>query len=135
MFGDHFLHPDHVVPGAEFVAALVEFSDHIKADVCMKPHAVVVQMLVRDFRETDAGIQAENVLRPGDFLDFFIEHFPDAHFAAVLAQVNACLHSPVISRSADEGTGVGVAEKLAVLFRGNIRVTLQRFADAVLKFL
>ena len=57
MGGDELFHPDHVVPGAEFVAALVENPHRLVAQFFVKAHAVVVQVIIRSFGAGDAGIE------------------------------------------------------------------------------
>ena len=53
---DHFLHPDHIVPPAEFVSTFMEFSDHRIAQMGVKLNTVVVQVFVICYRACDTGI-------------------------------------------------------------------------------
>ena len=46
MFTDQLLHPDHVVPRAEFVSALIKFTNETIAHVCMELDAVVIEVRV-----------------------------------------------------------------------------------------
>ena len=56
MFPDDLLHPDHVVPAAEFVPAFMECSHPGEAQVLMKLRAVPGQIFILLNRTADAGI-------------------------------------------------------------------------------
>ena len=62
--GDGLFHPDHVVPGAEFVGAVVEGAHQAVAQVLVKMHAVVGQMGVRGVGVGDAGVEVADVPIP-----------------------------------------------------------------------
>jgi len=55
MFPDHFLHPDHIVPSAEFVSAFMKFAHHGIAQVLMELDTVVVQIFIVHLGACDTG--------------------------------------------------------------------------------
>lgn len=58
----HFLHPDHIVPGAEFIAALVKGAHQMIAQMLVKIHAPVGQVRIFMGCVSDAGVGIQNVL-------------------------------------------------------------------------
>ena len=61
MFADDLFHPDHVVPAAEFIAALMKFSDFDIAQMFMELFAVSGEIFVFSDRICDAGIQVDKM--------------------------------------------------------------------------
>ena len=57
MLGNELLHPDHIVPAAELVPALVELSHQPVSQMLVKMGAVPGQILVLYLRIADAGVQ------------------------------------------------------------------------------
>lgn len=49
-------HPDHRIPAAKLVAAVVEHANHVIAKMFMKTGAVLGQVFVLSFRIADAGL-------------------------------------------------------------------------------
>ena len=58
----HFLHPDHIVPAAELVAALVKAANQAVAQVLMEANAVVVQVRISADWRGNAGVQVQEAL-------------------------------------------------------------------------
>ena len=57
-----FFHPDHVVPRAEFVSALIKFTNETIAHVCMELDAVVIEVRVFCWCAGNTCIHIENAL-------------------------------------------------------------------------
>ena len=62
MLANHFLHPDHVVPAIEFLAALVEVSHFLVTKALMKTNTVLSQVFVFGLDKGDAGIHIQDAL-------------------------------------------------------------------------
>lgn len=73
MLPNDFLHPDHVVPSPELVAAFVKLADHGIPLTRMKPNAVFCQIFIFRFRVSDAGIQIQDMLGAGNLFQRGIE--------------------------------------------------------------
>ena len=56
MFSYEFFHPYHVVPSAKLVAAFMEGAHHAIAQLFMKAHTVLSQVLVLYLRVAYTGI-------------------------------------------------------------------------------
>ena len=56
MFGNKFLHPDHVIPSAEFISAFVKFTDHTVTKMFMEGGTVFGEIFVFNVRVADTGI-------------------------------------------------------------------------------
>ena len=62
MLSNLFFHPDHVVPRAEFVSALIKFTNETIAHVCMELDAVVIEVRVFCWCAGNTCIHIENAL-------------------------------------------------------------------------
>ena len=62
MFADYLLHPDHVVPASELLAAQVEVGHTTVAKLFMEAYAVLRQILIFCLDEGDAGIHVKDAL-------------------------------------------------------------------------
>lgn len=124
MFAQMLFHPDHVIPAAEFEAALVESADQMIAEMFMELYAVQSQVFVFCLRITDTGIGSENVLKRKRLFQRFIQGSADACSFFIFVQVDGSLHVPAIGRSGAKGAGIGVADDSAVLFGDKIGVFL-----------
>lgn len=63
MVGNNFAEPHHIVPPAEFAAAVFKLSDKFKAEFFMEIDAAEIEIFVLFFRHGDAGIHIYNALR------------------------------------------------------------------------
>lgn len=133
MLAKELFHPHHVVPRSELIAALIKSSDHAVAEVLVIFGAVVGKMLVWRIRPAYAGLKIYYALGAGDALKRRVQHFSDADVAAVKAQIYRRLRRPVVGRAADKGAQIGIAQKLAVLFRDDVRIPRQLVHHAACK--
>ena len=62
MLSNLFFHPDHVVPRAEFVSALIKFTNETIAHVCMELDAVVIEVRVFCWCAGNTCIHIKNAL-------------------------------------------------------------------------
>lgn len=60
MLADDLLHPDHVVPASELVAALVEVPDLLETEVGMESLAVVREVFVLRDGAGYTGVKVKN---------------------------------------------------------------------------
>ncbi len=75
---DHLLHPNHVIPFTEFIAALVEFPDHRISHMAVKCDAVIRQICILRVGISNAGIQVQDMLRDGNLLKRLIKSARDS---------------------------------------------------------
>ena len=62
MFAEHLLHPNHITPFAEFVAALGKMGDFLIPHLFVKKDAGVVEIFVLGLGIGDAGAEIEHML-------------------------------------------------------------------------
>ena len=124
MFTQEFFYPDQIVPPSEFISAMVEFCCLTVAHVEVEINAVPGHVGVLSFRDSDTGVEVQNVLGADGILQSLVETAAQADFKGVLPEVDGSFRRPVAGRAADEGMGVGVAQNLAAALRYEVRVTL-----------
>src|SRR5574344_2880000 len=90
------LHPHHIIPSVELVAALGKASDHVKPKVSMKLDAVVSDVWVFISCTGDAGIHVEY----SHLLQFCLQRVvqqPANTFACFShLDIDGCLYRPVV---------------------------------------
>ena len=99
---ERFLHPDHVLPGAELIAAPGEVRNGLIAKFAMKGLALRIGI-------GDAGIEVYDVLLAQAALERFIEQRPDSLPGMAKLYIYAHLDRPIISRPPFERARISVA--------------------------
>ena len=99
MFPDHLLHPDHVIPSIELIAALLKCAHQFISQMLMKMHTVICQMFVLMLCIGNAGIQIADMLFLENLLKCLIQKFSAAAAFVVFIHINRRFHSPIISLS------------------------------------
>lgn len=135
VLGNELFHPHHVIPCSEFVAAFIKPADHAITKMRVILGTVVRQMLIRLIRPAYAGFKVYYALSTGKALKRGVQHFADAHFAAVAPQIYRCLRRPQIRSAPDKRAEVGIAKKLAVFLRDYIGIPRQLMHHALGKLL
>ena len=132
---DDLFHPDHVVPAAELVPAVVEGADQCEAQMLVEPGAVPGQVFVLRLRVADAGIQVQDAHGLQPVGQRLVQSTAHAVFPGVVVQVDGQLTGPVVSGPAHKGPRVGVALHPAVPLDDEVGVFLHGAAHAAFKFL
>ncbi|MPN48471.1 hypothetical protein SDC9_196078 [bioreactor metagenome] len=105
------------------------------AQTLMKLGAVGGQMGILTGRESDAGVEVQNILAAQNCFKFFIQRPTNAAAAAILRDIDACFYGPVIGRTTFKGRRIGIADDFIVLQCDQIRVALACFANTIGKLL
>ena len=92
-------------------------------------------MLIRLIRPAYAGFKVYYALSTGKALKRGVQHFADAHFAAVAPQIYRRLRRPQIRSAPDKRAEVGIAKKLAAFLRDYIGIPRQLMHHALGKLL
>ena len=132
---DKLFHPHHVIPCSEFVAAFIKPADHAITKMRVILGTVVRQMLIRLIRPAYAGFKVYYALSTGKALKRGVQHFADAHFAAVAPQIYRRLRRPQIRSAPDKRAEVGIAKKLAASLSDDIRILRKPFYHTLGEFL
>ena len=109
MAGEQFFHADHIVPPAEFAAAVVERAHLGIAQGGMKFNAVPGHIGVRPGGAGDLRIEVRQPLGLGDGLDGFVKPLAQTQPVGILPNVNGGLRRPLIGGPGRKGSRVGVA--------------------------
>ena len=134
MYADDLFHPHHVVPSSEFIAAFVEFSNHLISQMAVKLNAVFRQVLIILIWITDAGIQIQDILRLRNCLQSLVKPPPHARFPFIFLHINRHLCRPVIGGPSYEWAGIRVSQDLPVLFRHKVRIFFQSIFNPAPEF-
>ena len=116
------LHPDHVVPAAELIAAAAEGPGQREAQMLMELGAGAGERLVLRLRPADAGVEVQHPHLRQPLFQRRIQLPPQPHFPGVAGQIDGQLTAPVISGPTHKSPGVGVALHRAVHLRHQIGV-------------
>lgn len=135
MLTEELFHPHHVVPCSEFIAAFIKPADHAITKMRVILGTVVRQMLIRLIRPAYAGFKVYYALSTGKALKRGVQHFADAHFAAVAPQIYRRLRRPQIRSAPDKRAEVGIAKKLAASLSDDIRILRKPFYHTLGEFL
>ena len=100
----HFLHPDHVEPRAEFIAAAVETADRPISEMRMEFTAVIVKKwkCLSFLRHSDACIQIADMHFLENVFERLVELPAESLMAKILIQINGRLHRILICLAADK---------------------------------
>lgn len=135
MIAQRFLHPRHVVPCAELVAAVGEPAHRGIAQMGVEGHTVAAQVGVVVVGIGDAGVETLHVLGLGDVLQLSVQPLAQALAPHVLPQIDAGLHRLAVGGPFAERAGIGVPQNFAVFHGHDIGIAPQGVGDAALKFL
>ena len=111
MGAEVLFHPDHVIPPAEFIAALIKPPDEAVAHVLVELDAVFRQkfvVLLGGIGDAGVGVfyplRRELRFKPG------VQEPSEPAPAEAVFHINRRFHRPVIGRALVKGPGIGVAE-------------------------
>ena len=129
MRGNVLLHPHHVAPGAQLVAARLEASHHAVA------HALVETYGSSLVGIGDAGFEIREALQARRLLERLVQKCSHMHAPCRAVHVDRGLGCPIVGLPGMKDTQVGIAERRAVFPAGDdVGIALQRGAYAFGEF-
>lgn len=117
-----FFHPDHVVPPAELIAALMKLPCRGIAQALVEAEAGQGEGLVLHLGQGDAGVAVEDVLGGEQGIQGPIQPAAQPPAPLVLPQVDGGLRGPLIGRPGVKGGGVGIAQQGPLRLRHQVGV-------------
>ena len=132
MFTNVLLHPHHIIPAAELIAALRKAANHPIPQVAMELDAVIRQIRICTSWGRDAGTHIENAHLLQFLLECIVEQSAESLPIFTLFHIDGGLYCPIIGSTSFEGTSVGISHQIPVLILCyQIRVFLQRITDTL----
>ena len=132
MVTNMLLHPHHIIPAAELVAALCEAAYHPIAQVAMELDAVIRQIRIYASWGRDTGTHIEDTHLLQLLLERIVEQSAKSLSGFTLFYIDGGLYCPIVGGTSFEGTSVGISHQIPVLILCyQIRVFLQYRDDAM----
>ena len=111
MLSDQFLHPDHVIPSSKLIPAVMEQPNSLITHMTMELNAVLRQILVLFFWESNTRIEVQDILGGAHLFKRLVKRPSNPPVPALLPQVNGRLCRPRVCSSPDKRAGVRVSKE------------------------
>ena len=133
MFTYHLFHPYHIIPTVKLIAASVELSHTLIAEMLMKIHTGTGQVFIIFWCNCNAGVQVQNSHLCKKTLQGSIESASCTAAPPVMSHINRHLSTPAISSPRVKRRTIGISQDLSLLFCHNIRIFHLYIMDSLRK--